>query len=427
MNASHRVAGWAVLLGIGLATLALGANRPPAWIALTGLCLGVASLLWLAGRQTALPPRGAALAFAAVVLWCVLQTLPVFPPPISHPLWTLVERSPAPISADPLAGLLGAVRLMGYGLAFWIIWQAAADRAWRRAAVSAMALALAALSAFGLWAWIRGSNPILTTGASDVVTATFLNRNAFATAAGIGVVANLTLFRLSQARRSKMMYAGALTTCVAALAFSESRGGVLATVIAVAGVLAVLGHWRWAVTGALAVAAALAALSPGLIDRTTGLGIDSARIEIYLHILTALGERPILGHGLGGFEASFSHHIPAELAFGEWRKAHNTYLETVYELGLPAAFLFLAAMGACLIPAIKAMNPKEPAAVAALGATVLFGTHGLFDFSVQVPANAYLFLTCLALGVGASRQSADKSTLETYSLRGVPHSDRNKA
>ena len=68
------------------------------------------------------------------------------------------------------------------------------------------------------------------------------------------------------------------------------------------------------------------------------------RFVIYPIIIEHLGDRLWLGHGFGAFHDTFRPLVPLEAASAEWDFAHSTYLENLWEMGLPAALAFYGAL-----------------------------------------------------------------------------------
>ncbi|HYE00766.1 MAG TPA: hypothetical protein VEH84_15400, partial [Alphaproteobacteria bacterium] len=237
MSAAAGRAGLAALLAlVVLAPLPLAANRPWAW-SLLALLLG----LLLAWRRPALPGRAlrlAALGFAAVLAWSLVQTLPL-PAALAglaHPVWgpaaaALPAADWRSIGLAPPDGWAAALRLAAYGCAFWLALGLArgGDAA---APAAALALAGAVYGAYGLAVTLSGSHTILWWPKwhyHDVVTATFVNRNTFATWAGTCLLAAvaLVLDPARPGRRAVWLLCAAVAA--AALAGSGSRAGVAAT------------------------------------------------------------------------------------------------------------------------------------------------------------------------------------------------------
>src|SRR5262249_3969046 len=111
-----------------------------------------------------------------------------------------------------------------------------------------------------------------------------------------------------------------------------------------------------------------------------------------------------IGHGYGTFELAFHAYGDGTLTLN-WDRGHNEYLETAFELGIPAAAVLTAAVAyvglTCLI---GAWRRRRDALYPALGAaaTVLVGAHAVVDFSLQMPAVAAFYATMLGLAYAQS-------------------------
>ena len=448
------VLGWTALSAVLVSSLALGANRPPAWIALAIVALalmGLQILLDLASRRdarfdgTRLLLVGAL--YAGVLGWGTAQVTPgLLPPDWAHPAWAglgAIDLAPVGgpvVSADPDSGRHIVIRLASYAAIFWIV----ASAAWRprraRAFLRAFAVFSGALAGFGLLAWAGGTNPIA--GGPDtterVVRASFVNRNSYATYAAFGLIANLAALVMATGAEAAAgdrrrflrqalegffswgwVFAAGAVLCAAAIALGQSRAGAGSAVIGVACFIA-LYRRRGDAEGAVLVGVAafllaftVIALSAGLFARFLTTDQEAARFLVYPLILDQALERLWLGHGLGAFHEVFRARVPFEAATGEWDMAHSAYLENLFELGAPAAlglYLALALLVlACLRGALSRRRDRViPTAVVAVSATAI--THSLVDFSLQMPAVAALYAALLGMGVAQSVQSRSVSS-----------------
>ena len=435
--------GFAALAVVLLSALALGANRPVSWLMLAILLLGLLAWQGLAGAAPPRPgapkgpPRLPALLYLGVLAWGLVQAVPgLVPADWAHPAWAglgIVDLAPAggpTISADPIEGFHRLARLAAYGAAFWLVAAAALDRARAATMLRAIALFSTALAVYGLFTRSAGVNPILgedlTRG--DVLRASFVNRNHYATYAGFGVIANLAVLAAGfeagsgggGARRVERLRAlitgffasgwvfalGALL-CLGALALTQSRGGAIS---ATAGLLVfLLAHRRHRGAGGRALALSALGLfafvaltlSSGLFERVLATSKEAKRFVVYPEVWAQSLERPWVGHGLGAFHEVFRSRVPAEAAVGEWDFAHSAYLENIHALGLPAAGAFYLALALVLWriwrgTAERRRDRHLPAA--ALGVAAVAGLHSLLDFSLQIPACGALFAAILGLG-----------------------------
>jgi len=393
------------------------------------------------------PPPGAMAAAAlapcvlwiGVVAWALLQSAPAAsgwtPARWAHPVWTAVDAEEAirSISADPFAGPTLAARLAAYAGMFWIAARAALDARTALLLTGVAALFSTGLATYGLVAATTGVNPILgLDGGPTVVTASFVNRNSYATFAAFGVLANLAM-ALRAARgvgslregverffAGMWLFALGALVCATALAATQSRAGVAA---GAAGLIVFLVAWARRGGGraggvilALAITAFVAAIAgSGVVRRALGSGVEEVRFIVYPHVLEAARERLWLGHGLGAFQDVFRAHVPLEAAIGEWDKAHNSYLENLFELGLPATvafYLALALVVARIARGAARRRRNHIHACLALGVATTAALHSAFDFSLQMPATAALF--ALLLGIGWAQSFRERE------LHGAP-------
>ncbi|MGB8623263.1 MAG: O-antigen ligase family protein, partial [Paracoccaceae bacterium] len=283
------------------------------------------------------------------------------------------------------------------------------------------------LAGFGIIAAWSGVNPILQEDASATVSASFINRNSYATYAIFGVIANLAIYlHLTTGLESSgdlrmrglrdflesffsgvWIFALGLLLCLAAVVLTQSRAG------GVSGLLALLTFgvaYRFrgdrlnpillAMLAAILGFVALS-LASGVTERLLATGGEESRFQIYSLIVQGIAERPLLGHGLGAFQDTFRAFVPLGQASAEWELAHSSYLENAYELGLPAAAAFYLALGwvaAVIARGCLTRRHHRSFACVALACIVAGAFHSVFDFSLQMPASAALFAAILGIG-----------------------------
>jgi O-antigen ligase len=118
-----------------------------------------------------------------------------------------------------------------------------------------------------------------------------------------------------------------------------------------------------------------------------------------------------LGVGPGNFQdryRSFQTFHP-DLVF---EHAHNDYLETVAEWGLPAAIVFWAFIVFVLVRAVRlfgsARSPERRGILlACIGAIFSILVHSFTDFNLQIPSNAMLFFTFVGISLSAKSAGAE--------------------
>lgn len=434
---------WGLLAIVLLSSLALGANRPLAWIILSLLVM-ILFLVQLAldARRAPAPARAdlpmIALLYMGVVGWTLVQSMAPVPMTLAHPVWALAPEGAVPrISADPGSGPHVSLRLAAYAMIAWIFAAAALNsrRAWKL--VRAIALFSSALAVFGLAATLTNNNPIL---GDDIhvgyVTAGFRNRNSYATYAAFGLMANLVAYmdktrhippaanfagavrnRLESFFEGAWLYLMGVILCAVAIALTGSRGGAAATLagaLVLVGLLARRGKggWTlWAGAGGLTVFV-IAMFGSETIGRLIDPRVEEQRFRIYAEVLDQIAARPLLGHGAGAFRDSFRPHVPLEAGVADWTMAHSSYLENFHEFGIPAAIAFYLAIALVVMRLIKGVRRRRGDTMLpafALACVVTGGSHAAIDFSLQMPATAALFAAILGIGWAQSYPSAARS------------------
>lgn len=389
--------------------------------------------------------------FGAVCVWVVVQALPFTPAAWHHPLWRSAAEAlgagavegRAAISLDPDATLSGLVRLLAYAGIFWISVQYCRRSARARQVLVAVVYASAAYALYGFVLYMFGSETILifrkVAYVSDV-TSTFVNRNSFATYAGIGLVcaSGLLLVVLTQAlaegtdRRQRLtrlievMVGQGWPLLVAwillslTLILSHSRGGFLSTLIGLLTLVVTAGFTR-AINrglaigvGCLCAAGLVATLGIGggpLLERLqqTNVAIEE-RPLVYERTLSAIQDSGVFGTGLGTFEQAFRFYRTSNIS-GTFDMAHNSYLENALELGLPAAVaLFGVVLWFAVICAMGVRRRRRDAVYPCVGlaATVLVAAHALTDFSLQIPAITATYV--LLMGAASAQSWSSRSS-----------------
>ncbi len=427
------------------------------------LLLGGCAIVALRTDGFAIPLQQVAVSaglFAAALVWAMLQWSPWTPEFLHHPIWAMTSEAlqvsyVGRITVNPDATLTSAVGLLGYASIFWVAMQLSTNRQNGVIAIKALALISAVYACYGLVVFLSGNKTILIFDKweyTDALSSTFVNRNNFATFAGMGLVcASAVLLRacipiLQSKARSRIKIAQTLEIVfiqswpylvaafglLAALMLTGSRAGIGSTGIALVvltvlmlrsrrlGVARLLGSAAVVLVIFATVALPFSGLLSTRLDRADSALTENGRIEVYRLTLFAIGDAPVTGTGLGTFPDIFPYYRDAEVfTSSAWVKAHNTYLETILELGIPAALAIFAAIGIlgwnCAKGVRKFRERKIVPAVAA-SATVLVGVHSLLDFSMQIPAIAAVYSALLGFGVGIVTQPS-KSKARTGASR----------
>jgi O-antigen ligase len=159
----------------------------------------------------------------------------------------------------------------------------------------------------------------------------------------------------------------------------------------------------WLVLAPLTVAGLTVMLPGGAALATRAISLlnegESGRELLFPATIEAIAVRPWVGWGLNSYQAVIGIFQPVSLS-SYYDKAHNTYLELAFDLGIPAAAALIVAViwiaGRCLVGFFQRNRDPELAGVGFLAA-VLAGFHALFDFSLQIPAMACTFFAVLGI------------------------------
>jgi O-antigen ligase len=148
--------------------------------------------------------------------------------------------------------------------------------------------------------------------------------------------------------------------------------------------------------------------SEALLDRINRTDITTEeRMAVYTSVNRAIGDNPVLGFGYGTFASSYLLYDPLESGV-LYDRAHNTWLENAFELGVPAALALYLALGGLALTCLKGVRRRHrdwvfPAT--GVAASVLVGLHATLDFSLQIPAVAILYACIMGVACAQSYSS----------------------
>ena len=448
---------WILIAVVILAPLPFGAVETWAWGPL-GIIVGILLLGWCAERIVMREAPAVSVArvwpmllfFGIAVGWALLQMSPFMPESWSHPLWkdageALGSEPGGFISVNPYKTGSALVRLLYLGGIFWLGLQYGRDRDRAAKILNGLAIAGLAYAAYGLAVEFSGSRSILwyaKTSYIDNVTSTFVNRNSYATYAGLGLVCVTALlvqfvsktYGVGDVRREKLrrLLAGmtahgwilllAWVALATALLLTDSRGGLISTCAALVTLFVAVGISRMlrrrqaaALVGAVILAGiAILSLSGEVVTRRladTNVEREN-RMRAYELTAEATADAAWLGTGYGTFKEIFRLYRDETIP-GIYNRAHNTYLENALELGIPgASALFLAVFSAAAYCAAGVRRRRRDMIypIVALAASVLVGVHSAVDFSLQIPAVGATF--ALILGVGCAQSWSSRRQRE---------------
>jgi hypothetical protein len=198
---------WLLLAAVLLAPLPLGSNRP---LPAAALCaaVGILLCLWGVGRLLAPAPatvelrpvRAAILLFALAAAWAAVQAAPFTPAALHHPYWSMARAAlglpyAGAISVNPAATWNRLMGLLAYGGVFWLGLQLCRSSARAHQALFALAAGGILYAGYGLLDFFQSG--------AGIVRSTFVNRNSYATYAGITLFCGLGLVLGELAREAR--------------------------------------------------------------------------------------------------------------------------------------------------------------------------------------------------------------------------------
>ncbi|MDD5035704.1 MAG: O-antigen ligase family protein [Methylococcaceae bacterium] len=135
------------------------------------------------------------------------------------------------------------------------------------------------------------------------------------------------------------------------------------------------------------------------IEQTSLVGEDRDDVDVYATHL--LWDYWLTGSGAGSFYNAFIAYKSPGLS-GFYDHAHNDYLQFACEFGLMGFLPLALAVSCCLWAGVKAQRKRRAslqrgmAFASSMGLIALL-MHSSVDFNLQIPANALLFVSLMAL------------------------------
>ena len=443
---------YGLLLILVLSPLPFGSNRPWSW-SLLSLLIALVVISWcislvFSKRKMKFHFDNIKLPFflfLGTLVWAAIQTSSYIPASWGHPLWQITAQMlnldiPATISLDPEQTVTAIMRLTGYGMIFLLAMYYCqksenAEKLFKWLAISGFIYA-----SYGLIIYFGGFNKILwfdKWAYEHDVTSTIVNRNSYATYAGLSLLC-LMPGLLSQIKSSTRLGLGSnygkqvfieklvtrtwrpvlmMFTIGTALFLSHSRGGFLSTTLAIISLLLILSlsnklrnrTLNYSAFALVFFAITLFSVSGDrVMERMQDISIEkSGRPKVYQATWNGIKNNPVLGFGYGSYENSFRLYNTKEIGV-YYDKAHNTYLENIFELGFPAACaLFLSILLIALKCLTGVWNRQRNWIYPAIGfsSSVLVAAHSIVDFSLQIPAVAVTYAAILGAGFAQSFSS----------------------
>jgi O-antigen ligase len=277
----------------------------------------------------------------------------------------------------------------------------------------------------GKFYWIR--SPLSDLGS---VFGPFANHNHFAGYIELLIGLPIALIVANGIRREERIFFGFLATMMGvAILFSLSRGGMISLVIELVFIAILSGRlqrqsappsavWRGVAVVALLLIILAGAIWIGadpIINRVRGDGRETfatSRTWVWKDALRVFQTYPISGAGLGAFQTVYPHRSDYDGVYGYVQQAHNDYLQVLADSGIIGGVLalwFLSVVWRDVRQGLRAHDPLIAGLALGSGAGIVgLLTHSLFDFNLQLPATAMLFLLLCSVAAFCRRKVAEQ-------------------
>lgn len=444
-----------LVLGLAVAPFWFASNTQAAW-AINALYYGGLLIAYELSRLIQGRPHPVSISFiwfpavavAIAMVWILVQWSPWTPDAWHHPIWSLASEAlgeplTGRITVAPQSTALAALRLLTFISVFWLSLQLC--RSARRAFALMGAIAVIGIfyAGYGILNFLFFPDHLLWFPKRyylESLTSTFVNRNSYATYAGVTLLACFgTLFTIygraaeeagnlrrhqiaaviqSTAGLGGVMLVGFFIIMIA-LMLTASRAGIgvsLAGLMVLVGLFVSRGGKQrqrlgWIIIPVVAIALAGISIYGDLFFQRMDVVANQAgsRLAVYRLTLRSIWDSPLLGMGYGTFRDIFPMYRDTSVPpWVIWDKAHDTYLEVLQGLGIPVGLILIAAVGFLVFLCFRGVGVRRrgaavPAVVAASCVTV--GLHSVVDFSLQMEAVALTWTSMLGMGVAQSWSS----------------------
>lgn len=256
----------------------------------------------------------------------------------------------------------------------------------------------------------------------------FANHNHFAGYMELLIGLPISLIVASAIRREERIFQGFLAAVMGVtILFSLSRGGMISLLTELMFIAFLSSRisrqreqaktstfWRGMVIIVLVATIFVGALWIGadpVVNRVVGdhqETFSTSRTWVWKDALKVFQSYPIIGAGVGAFQTVYPRRSNYDGVYGYVAQAHNDYLQVLADSGIIGGVLALWFIGVVLRDVMRGMRARDPLiAGMALGSgagIVGLLTHSLFDFNLQLPSNAMLFLLLCAIASFCSQK-----------------------
>ena len=430
---------------ISVSPLLIGAVLPIVWqilalIIAVVLCLQRNTLFEISRpmRRFLVP---AAILFALVLCWVLIQIFPWTPQFLHAGLWdeastALDQPLQGSIAVDGSAALIYLLRLLLYASTFYLALVFASEPRRAEQCLKIVAISGGIYAAYGLLIYWTGNKYVLwfpKWAYQNDLTGPFVNRNHFATYLDLCLLALLCLifqqfekldirtasWRLQYAgfvefMSRRILSIGGVFLLATALLLTHSRGGflslaagTLALVIAIAlsPSLRRVRYLYWTLVPFLMTTVAVVISGGITITRLFETDLQAEeRLSVYRSVLDAIYDFWSRGSGLGSYGSVFPIYRTAAVP-NYYDYAHNEYLQNILELGVPGAACLFAALGCLVAICIVGIRTRRRRGIfpcLGIAASVAVAVHSALDFSLEIPAVTLTYVYLLGIAVAQS-------------------------
>ncbi|WP_307226613.1 O-antigen ligase family protein [Pararhizobium capsulatum] len=268
----------------------------------------------------------------------------------------------------------------------------------------------------------------------------FINRNSFATFLALGSLIGINMLLPGTMASSKskagkardrvgqdtILIAVGLLILLVTLIATNSRMGVFAALCGMAFSLGLaffkriegvqgFRFWPFLVLLLAAVVFGVVTYGATFTERLGRAGDDAAiRQQLYAQVLEMIRLRPLTGYGGESFERVFPlFHRPPVSVDLIWSKTHSTYLALWSDYGLifgTLPMLLVAFVFFQLLSIHRRIAGQDALLRCGIGAIVVGAVHSLVDFSLEIEAVTFVFVSILA--VACARQYELRNMIE---------------
>ncbi|MBI4640377.1 MAG: O-antigen ligase family protein [Candidatus Tectomicrobia bacterium] len=387
--------------------------------------------------------------------------------------WTLDLGHPSDyrtLSIYPHETKTELLKYLAYMAVFFIIVNTVQTRRQVNRLLWVMVLTGAFVAIYGVLQYITGETTIWGETRrihTQAVNGTYINRNHFAglmemcIAAALGLTLALaTQYEWARDRidplkrvildifdtpeiQKQIMLVFLMLVIGLSLFFSFSRGGILSllfSLILLGGILSLRKSWTYALYFlALPITLFLVMIWVGidpLADRFGEISepLEDGRWQVNSATLSLIRDYSLFGAGLGNYKYLFARYQPTQFATVFVDHAHNDYLETSADNGLIAFSVIIIGLLSLLWVVLRNVGREENdygrgIVLGLVTGIIAIATHSLFDFNLQIPANALYFTFLLSLAYVSAHLAEGRRgwqgmkmrllTLRSWMIRGV--------